>query len=81
MSERTLPFDSALIASIRERFPTPFYIYDEAAIRKFARELLATFSWSPDFKEYFAVKATPTPAIMKILAEEGFGADCSSWQN
>jgi len=78
LSERTLPFDSALIASIRERFPTPFYIYDEAAIRKCARDLIAAFSWCPEFKEYFAVKATPTPAILKLLAEEGFGGDCSS---
>ena len=46
LSERTLPFDSALIANIRERFPTPFYIYDEAAIRKCARDLIAAFSLS-----------------------------------
>ena len=78
MSERTLPFDSAFIESVRERFPTPFYIYDEAAIRKGARDLIDAFSWCSEFKEYFAVKATPTPAILSLLKEEGFGADCSS---
>ena len=36
------------------------------------------FSWNPGFKEYFAVKATPNPAILQILHEEGCGVDCSS---
>ena len=33
----------------------------------------------PGFKEYFAVKALPNPFIMRVLKEEGFGADCSSY--
>ena len=37
------------------------------------------FAWNQGFKEYFAVKATPNPAILKILHEEGCGADCSSY--
>lgn len=36
------------------------------------------FSWNPGFKEYFAVKATPNPSILKLLHEEGCGTDCSS---
>jgi len=79
LPSRQLPFDKAFIESLKERFPTPFYIYDEAAIRKGARRLIDAFSWCPTFKEYFAVKATPTPGILKILTEEGFGADCSSF--
>ncbi len=59
-------------------YPTPFHLYDEAGIRKNARDLNKAFSWNPGFKEYFAVKATPTPAILKILHEEGCGTDCSS---
>jgi diaminopimelate decarboxylase len=59
-------------------YPTPFHIYDENDIRENARKLLKAFSWAPDFKEYFAVKATPNPYILKILQEEGLGADCSS---
>ena len=78
MPNRQLPFDKAFIENIKERFPTPFYIYDEAAIRKGARDLVNAFSWCPKFKEYFAVKATPNPAILDILTQEGFGADCSS---
>ncbi|MCH5287411.1 MAG: diaminopimelate decarboxylase [Christensenellaceae bacterium] len=59
-------------------YPTPFHLYDETGIRQNARALNAAFAWCPDFKEYFAVKALPTPAILRILREEGCGVDCSS---
>lgn len=59
-------------------YPTPFHIYDEAGIRENARRVREAFAWNPGFKEYFAVKATPTPAILKLLREEGCGVDCSS---
>ena len=64
---------------IIRRFPTPFHIYDEKGIRQNARDLYKAFSWNKGFREYFAVKATPTPAILKILKEEGCGTDCSSY--
>ena len=64
---------------IIQSIPTPFHIYDEAGIRRNARALKAAFSWNPGFREYFAVKATPNPHILKILAEEGCGCDCSSY--
>ncbi len=63
---------------IAKAYPTPFHIYDEAGIRRTARALKAAFAWNPGFKEYFAVKATPNPFILKILREEGCGVDCSS---
>lgn len=59
-------------------YPTPFHIYDEKGIRQTARDVNKAFSWNKGFKEYFAVKATPTPGILKILHEEGCGVDCSS---
>ena len=59
-------------------YPTPFHLYDERGIRENARTLHRAFSWNPGFKEYFAVKATPNPQILKILREEGCGVDCSS---
>ncbi len=58
--------------------PTPFHIYDEKGIRETARNLNKAFSWNKGFKEFFAVKATPTPAILRILKEEDCGVDCSS---
>ena len=66
------------LETIAEQYPTPFHIYDEAGIRANARRLQEAFAWNPGFREYFAVKATPTPAILKILKEEGCGCDCSS---
>ena len=59
-------------------YPTPFHIYDEAGIRRTVRDLYRAFAWNPGFREYFAVKATPNPTILKILREEGCGTDCSS---
>lgn len=61
-----------------DQFPTPFHLYDEHEIRERARKLKNAFSWCSDFREYFAVKALPNPAILRILKEEGCGADCSS---
>ena len=63
---------------IAQKYPTPFYLYDEAGIRKRARLVNKAFAWNKGFKEYFAVKATPNPYILQILKEEGCGADCSS---
>lgn len=62
-----------------QKYPTPFHLYDEKGIRENARKVKQAFSWNKGFKEYFAVKATPTPAILQILKEEGCGADCSSY--
>ena len=66
------------LQNITAQYPTPFHLYDEKGIRENARRLKAAFAWNPGFKEFFAVKATPNPAILKLLREEGCGVDCSS---
>ena len=66
------------LEEITAQYPTPFHLYDEKGIRENARRLKAAFAWNPGYKEFFAVKATPTPAILKMLHEEGCGVDCSS---
>ncbi len=63
---------------IAKTYPTPFYIYDERGIRENAQAVKDAFAWNKGFKEYFAVKATPNPYLIKILQEYGFGCDCSS---
>jgi diaminopimelate decarboxylase len=78
MSQKTLPFTKAQIERIVEKYPTPFHIYDERAIRENARRLNHAFAWAPGFKEYFAVKANPNPYLLKLLRQENMGADCSS---
>ena len=66
------------LEAICKEYPTPFHLYDEKGIRENARALKEAFSWNPGFKEYFAVKATPNPFILKILQDMGCGTDCSS---
>ncbi len=78
MTEKTLPFTKAEIEKIVRRYPTPFHIYDERAIKENTRRFLAAFDWAPGFKEYFAVKACPNPWIVKLLGGLGCGTDCSS---
>jgi len=60
------------------RFPTPFYLYDERGIRQAAQAVQAAFAWNKGFHQYYAVKALPTPAILKLMLDEGCGLDCSS---
>lgn len=75
-----IPFISKEQAQeIIKKYPTPFHIYDEKRIRENARKLQKAFAWNKGYKEYFAVKATPNPTILKILKEEGCGTDCSSY--
>ena len=68
----------AMAEDIIRDIPTPFYVYDEKGIRENCRRLYKAFAWNKGFKEYFAVKATPNPYLLKILGEEGCGMDCSS---
>lgn len=79
MSDKTFPFPKEVIERIADSLPTPFHLYDEKAIVENARRLKKAFGWAPGFKNYFAVKACPNPVILKLLIEEGFGADCSSY--
>lgn len=66
------------LEEIIKEYPTPFHLYDEKGIRENARKLKQAFAWNAGFKEYFAIKATPNPTILRILQEEGCGTDCSS---
>ncbi|WP_317302351.1 diaminopimelate decarboxylase [Acidaminococcus timonensis] len=67
------------VEKIAETFPTPFYVYDEKGIRETVRSIYKAFAWNKGYKEYFAVKATPLPGILKLMKEEGCGTDCSSY--
>ena len=75
---RKLPFDKPWIEETAKKWPTPFHVYDAKAIRENARRLKKAFAWNKGFREYFAVKATPNPHLMKLLKEFDFGSDCSS---
>ena len=66
------------LQEIAQKYPTPFYLYDERGIRENAKAVKEAFAWNRGFREYFAVKATPNPFLIRILKEYGFGCDCSS---
>jgi len=72
------PLDDVALEALAQRIPTPFYLYDAAGMTQAARQLIDAFAWAPGFREYFAVKATPTPAVLALLAAAGCGMDCSS---
>jgi len=67
------------VEEIVKQFPTPFHLYDEAGIRANAQAVKDAFAWNPGFREYFAVKATPNPYLLKILKDYDMGCDCSSY--
>lgn len=75
---KSLPFNIEDVRRWAEDYPTPFYVYDEKGIRDTVTALKEAFSWSEGFREYFAVKATPTPAVLRLLSDLGCGFDCAS---
>ena len=75
---KNFPLDAETLREVIKKFPTPFHLYDERTIKNNFATLKQTFSWAPAFIEHFAVKALPNPHIVKILADEGAGTDCSS---
>ena len=77
MKKETFVTKEQLDAIVKE-YPTPFHLYDEKGIRANAQAVKDAFAWNKGYKEYFAVKATPNPFLIKILHEYGCGCDCSS---
>lgn len=78
MTEKRVPLDREELEKTAAKYPTPFHLYDEKAIRENARKFYQTFSWVKGFKNHYAVKACPNPTILTILLEENMGVDCSS---
>ena len=78
MNSKNIPFTTETISKLEKITPTPFHIYDEAGIVDNAIAFQKAFQWNPGFRNFFAVKAAPNPSLLKLLAEQGFGADCSS---
>ncbi len=79
MKGKKLPFTKETITDIIEKYPTPFHLYDEKGILDYAQRFNDVFSWNEGFKEFYAIKAAPNPYLMKLLRNQGFGIDCSSY--
>jgi diaminopimelate decarboxylase len=59
-------------------FGTPFHIMDEQGIIDTGERLKNNFRNISGFREFFAVKALPVPAVLGVMHKMGFGVDCSS---
>ncbi|NCN05057.1 MAG: diaminopimelate decarboxylase [Spirochaetales bacterium] len=86
MTNKTVPVTAQWVNDTVQTIPTPFHVYDEKGIRETARFMAKSFAWVPGndgkpggYRNFYAVKALPNPVILKILAEEGMGFDCSSY--
>jgi diaminopimelate decarboxylase len=66
------------LPEIIEYFGTPFHIFDEQGILETGAYVKNCFREIQGFREFFAVKALPNTAILKIMLRMGFGVDCSS---
>ncbi len=70
-----LELDGIPATDLAERFGTPLVVYSEEALRERAR----TFQRAvPEALVVYGTKAFPNVALMRVLAEEGLGADVST---
>jgi diaminopimelate decarboxylase len=63
------------VATLAEEFGTPLVVYCEGTIRSMAR---AYRSVDPDALVVYGTKAFPNVAVLRLLADEGLGADVST---
>ena len=70
-----LQLDGVDAPQLAERFGTPLVVYSEAALRERARMFRGA---APDALVVYGTKAFANVALMRLLAEEGLGADVST---
>ena len=68
----------ARIKMLARELGTPFYLYSRERIEDACRTLQEAFSWNAGHRQFFPVKATPTPGILRLLRKQGQGVVCSS---
>ena len=62
---------------LAETFGTPLYVYNENVLRQRCRDLMG-LSKHPGFGVHYSVKANATPALLRIVREEGLVVDAMS---
>ena len=65
------------IATLAQEIGTPFYVYSEATLRRHMRVFADAF-FDMDALVAYSVKANSNIAVLKVLADEGAGADVVS---
>lgn len=61
-----------------EQYGTPLLIYDRRTLTDRQRMLGDAFAWNSKFQQYFPVRATDEPGVLRLLAQEGSGAVCAN---
>ena len=74
---RTAPLAARVAAEVRERFGTPCYVYDRAALEAAVRRALA-FPAPYGFTLRYAMKANPSHGILALFRDLGLHVDASS---
>lgn len=77
VQDNRLMLGGCSVESLAEAFGTPLYVYREEAIRRQCRAFREAFAAAePDL--HYAVKANHTPAVLRVLREEGLNIDAVS---
>lgn len=66
------------LPALAEAVGTPVYVYSEATLRRHARVFREALAAVPRTHFAFAVKSNPNLAVLRVLKDEGFGADVVS---
>ena len=66
------------IRELADQLGTPFYLYSQDRIETACAALRDAFGWNAGHRQFFPVKATPTPAVLRLLRDHGQGVVCSS---
>lgn len=79
IKDNRLYAENFLVEELAKEYGTPLYIYSKNQILKNYREINQPLVNSKlDFLNCYAIKANSNPEILKILSEEGAGAEISS---
>ena len=78
LKDGVLHAEDVALSRIAEEVGTPVYVYSRATLERHARVFRDALSGLHDPHIAFAVKANPNLAVLKVLANEGYGADVVS---
>lgn len=77
MPHARLPVARETLLALAEAHGTPLYVYSEAVVRRQCRVLREAVAGLP-VRFLYALKANPQPALLRVVASEGFGFDAVS---
>lgn len=76
---KSCPAGLTELEEVAVKYGTPYQLYDEEMMVANIKGLLDAYKEHfPTFQQFFAVKALPNPAILRLLVNAGCGLDCSS---